>query len=266
MEQVSIKVENSIAVITLTPPELYMNRFTVDELAVAVAQVETDESVRVVILTGGNKDYFIRHYDVRELAKIAPYFIEKAPYDAADTVGERDLDIIFNRIAASPKPYIAAINGNAMGGGFETALACDFRVAQKGDYSLGQPEVNIGILPGADGTQRLARLIGASKALDLCLTGRTVDPDEALALGMVDRLADSALDGALALAQQISIKPPKAVAHIKKLIRFSVEKSLSDGLRDERTLFRDLMITEDANRLMAEMNNRNQDIREMSQE
>jgi enoyl-CoA hydratase len=266
LQQIDIEIKASgIAVITMTPPKLFMNRFTVEELGQAISQVEANDNVRVVILTGGNKDYFIRHYDVRELEKFSAVLSTDDSFDVSrDQVQERDLDLIFNRMATSSRPYIAAINGNAMGGGFETALACDFRVAQAGDYSLGQPEINIGILPGAGGTQRLARLIGASKALDLCLTGRTVRPDEALSLGMVDRIAENALEGALALAAILAAKPKLAVAHIKNLLRHSVEKPLADALADERTLFRDLITDPDAIALMTEMNDADKDIREMS--
>jgi enoyl-CoA hydratase len=148
---------------------------------------------------------------------------------------------------------IAAINGTAMGGGFEFSMACDIRLAERGPYWLGQPEINIGILAGAGGTQRLVRLVGEARALELSLTGRTMSPDEAASLGMVHAAVDGpVLDHALALAGRLAAQPPRAVAHIKRLVRSATETPLSQGLASERTLFMDLAVSDDGHRLMGE--------------
>jgi enoyl-CoA hydratase len=162
-----------------------------------------------------------------------------------------------------PKPVIAAINGSAMGGGFELTLACDIRIAEEGDYSLGLPEINVGILPGAGGTQRLPRLIGTARALELMLRGRTVAPAAALALGIVHEIAPAGqcVERAVAIAAEIASKPPLAVAHIKKLARSAVSTPLEDGLALERTLFLDLLVSAAALDLMTRMNQGTNDIR-----
>jgi enoyl-CoA hydratase len=162
-----------------------------------------------------------------------------------------------------PKPVIAAVNGLAMGGGFELTLACDFRVAEEGDYEMGLPEVNIGILPGAGGTQKLARLVGLARALEMTMRGRTVSPREAHELGIVQELAPAgaALSRATEIAQELAAKPPKSVAHIKRLVRASVETPLAEGLALERTLFLDTLVSDDGLNLMAKMNAEGLDIR-----
>ncbi len=266
MKQISIEIQGRVGVVTMTPPELYMNAETVTELAAAVKQVERDPAVGAVLLTGGNADYFIRHYDVRELETYAKILRKHGPNDPLKPVlEENETTLLFRRISHSPKPFVAAINGHAMGGGFELALACDLRIAQAGDYQLGQPEVNIGILPGAGGTQRLARVVGSARALELTLTGRTVGPEEALVLGMVHEVAPApVLERALAVARTLAAKPPKALAHIKRLVRHETERPLDDGLLQERTLFRDLLVSDDAVALMGEMNRDGRAIQEMS--
>ena len=168
---------------------------------------------------------------------------------------------MLRRLEALDKLSIAAINGTCMGGGFEFALACDLRIAAAGDYPIGLPEINIGLLPGAGGTQKLARLIGQARALELLLRGRTVAPPEALAFGMVHEVVEEALPRALAVAQEIAGKSPPAVAHIKSLLRASREMSLADGQALERTLFLDLLTSDKAVELMNRMLRDEADIR-----
>jgi enoyl-CoA hydratase len=162
-----------------------------------------------------------------------------------------------------PKPVIAAINGLAMGGGFELTLACDLRIAEEGDYEVGLPEVKVGILPGAGGTQKLARLVGMPRALEMTLRGRTVSPAEALALGIVHEVvpAGTSVARAQEVAAEIATRSPKAVAHIKRLVRMTPETPLADGLALERTLFLDLLVSDDALDLMSRMNAGDLDIR-----
>jgi enoyl-CoA hydratase/carnithine racemase len=152
------------------------------------------------------------------------------------------------KMAKASKIFIAVINGHAMGGGLEIALACDIRFAGDGKYFLGLPEAKLGLLPGNGGTQRLARLIGAGKALELMLYGETVGPQQALELGIVNKvfpqetLLEEAKKAALTLANGATL----AQAYIKRCVYEGIEKSLADGLRFERDLVSDLFTTEDA--------------------
>ena len=265
MPQVAIEHEGTVAVVTITnPPRGYMDAQTVPELQAAMDSLGDDESVRAVVITGGLPGVFIRHYSVVVLGALSKTLREHGTtVDIEQRLPERDIDGLFRRIETMPKPVIAAINGLAMGGGFELTLACDIRVAEEGDYEIGLPEVNIGILPGAGGTQKLGRLVGAGRALEMTLRGRTVSPKEAFELGIVQELAPAgaALTHAVSLAQELATKPPRAMAHIKRLVRGAPETPLDEGLALERTLFLDLMTTDDAHRLMAKMNDEDLDIR-----
>jgi enoyl-CoA hydratase len=267
MPQVRIEREGPVATITITnPPMGYMDAATVPELDAATAELEADTAIRAVVITGGLPGVFIRHYSVHELEQLSRNLrAAGVQVDPSRTVPERDLDRVFRRIESMPKPVIAAINGLAMGGGFELTLACDVRIAEEGDYELGLPEVKVGILPGAGGTQKLARLVGMARALEMTLRGRTVSPAEAHALGIVQELAPAG--GALARARQIAAeianRPPRAVGHIKRLVRITPETPLAEGLALERTLFLDLLVSDEALELMGRMNAGDLDIREV---
>lgn len=266
MPQLTVERRGAVALCTITnPPHGYMDAATVPELDAATREFESDPAVRAVVFTGGLPGVFIRHYSVHELAGLSGQLRARAlAVDPARPVPERDLDHVFRRIETMPKPVIAAMNGTTMGGGFEFSLACDIRVAEEGPYSIGLPEINVGILPGAGGTQKLARLVGTARALEMILRGRTVTPGEALALGMVHEVAPpgKALERALALAEEMAGKSPAAVAHIKKLVRMATTTPLEEGLALERTLFLDLLVSDEALRLMTEMNEGRRDIRD----
>ncbi len=265
MSQVSVERRGAVAICTITnPPQGYMDRETVPELDAVTLELEADASVRAVVITGGVPGVFVRHYSVHELEALSKQLrASGVKVDTSQRIPERDLDRVFRRIETMPKPVIAALNGTAMGGGFELSLACDIRIAEPGDYWFGLPEVNVGILPGAGGTQKLARLVGTARALEMTLRGRTVGPDEALALGIVAELAPAggALNRAVAIAEEIAAKPPLAVAHIKRLVRSATATPLDEGLGLERTLFLNLLVSDDALTLMNRMNEGSQDIR-----
>lgn len=267
MSQLRIERAGPVATITITnPPMGYMDAATVPELDAATAELEADGAIRAIVITGGLPGVFIRHYSVRELEQLSVNLrAAGVQVDPSRTLPERDLDRVFRRLETMPKPVIAAINGLAMGGGFELALACDLRVAEEGDYELGLPEVRLGILPGAGGTQKLARLTGMARALEMTLRGRTISPAEAHALGIVQELAPAggALSRALEIAAELSLRPPRAVAHIKRLVRMAPETPLADGLALERTLFLDLLVSDDALQLMNRMNAGDLDIRDV---
>ncbi len=143
---------------------------------------------------------------------------------------------------------VAAINGSTMGGGLELALGCDFRLQRNGPYRLGLPETGVGILPGGGGTQRLARLLGTARALDLILLGQTFSPSEALDYGIVSRLYPNTTfqDSVSEFCDQLAARAPRALAHAKRAIRDGMTMSLEDGLKREAQLFGELLRTEDA--------------------
>lgn len=265
MAQLSVEREGAVAVVTITnPPMGYMDAGTVPELDAVTRELETDDGVRAVVLTGGLPGVFIRHYSVVELEGLSRRLREQGvKVDIESRVPERDLDVVFRRIETMPKPVIAAINGLAMGGGFELTLACDIRVAEEGDYEVGLPEIKIGILPGAGGTQKLARLVGMPRALEMAMRGRTVSPKEAFDLGIVQELTPpgAALTRAKAMADEMSRLPARAAGHIKRLVRGTPETPLAEGLALERTLFLDLLVSDEGLERMSKMNAENLDIR-----
>jgi enoyl-CoA hydratase len=158
-----------------------------------------------------------------------------------------------DRIEASSLIFMAALNGVAMGGGFELALACDLRVVQEGPYELGLPELNLGLLPGAGGTQALARLLGVSATLQLLLTARVLSPQELVELRLAGACVPDALAQARAWAAQLEAVPARACAHIKRLVRSAGSWDVEQGRAAERTLFCDCMVDPAALPLMADV-------------
>jgi enoyl-CoA hydratase len=233
-----------------------MNARMVEEMHAVVDEISGDEAVRALVFTGGADGIFITHYDVGELSAISD--VVRAQPSAAPPSAPADrpapelhpLDRLSLKLRDLPQPVIAAINGTAMGGGCELTLACDFRIMARG-YQIGLPEVRVGILPGAGGTQRMPRLIGAAKALELLLLGNTVDADEAARLGIVHRAVDQgrALDEALALARELASRPRTSIAEIKRCIYYSTEHAIEDGLRYEAAAFMRTMRSDDASSL-----------------
>jgi enoyl-CoA hydratase/carnithine racemase len=210
--------------------------FAATEAAIA------DPAARCIIFTGGLPDIFIRHYDVGELVVLGDALADAAsrppapppPSDgrpAAGFLGLTDL------VAGCGKPVIAAINGLCMGGGFELTLACDLRIAGKTVPSIGLPETRVGIFPGGGGTQRLPRVIGEAKALEMILRGVVVNAEQALELGLVHEIADNPLARALEIAAEFAARPPEGLAHAKRLTRAALDRPLSEGLADERRSF-----------------------------
>jgi len=264
MPQLTATRADGVAVVRIAnPPHGFMDQATVAELDALTGSLERDSDLRVVVFAGGLPGVFIRHYSVVELERLARDLKARGKtFDPARPAPERILDRVMRRMEHGHLVTIAAIDGHAMGGGFEFALACDLRIAGQGDYAIGLPEVNLGILPGAGGTQKLARLVGQARALELALRGRTVGPAEAARLGLVHELAaEGALPRAEAIAREIAAKPALALRHIKRLIRGAADSALDEGLALERTLFLDLLVREEAIRRMARMNAEDRDIR-----
>jgi enoyl-CoA hydratase len=260
LDYAQLQIERHGPVILCTfvnPPHGYMDRVTVEELDSFTAEVEGGAGSRAIVFRGGVPGVFIQHYSVHELAALAERLRERnVSVDPGDPAPPRQIDAVFRRLGAMPQVTIAAINGNAMGGGFEFCLACDLRVAEEGDYLLGLPEVNIGILPGAGGTQRLPRLAGTARALEMILLGRVIGPREAHAYGIVHDLAapGRAVERALAMAERIAAQPARAVAHCKRLVRDALDTPVEQGLAVERTLFLDLLVSDEAVDRMSAMN------------
>lgn len=249
MSLVSHEVEGGVATVTFhNPPRGYMNAAQVEELDKIVDALAVDDKVRVVVFTGGVPGVFIRHYDVAEILTVADIIRKSGRKDAELMEGAKAgnaVSHLFDKVDRLPKPTIAAINGFAQGGGFEFALCCDLRVAERGDYRIGLPETNIGIFPGAGGTERLPRLIGEAKALELILRGRTVGPDEALTLGMVHEVTGSALARAMELAGEFLAKPAQGLAEAKALVKSAADKSLADACATGRGRFSVLIARDD---------------------
>jgi enoyl-CoA hydratase len=209
---------------------------------------------RVVILTGRDPGVFVRHYDVAVLHQRAQAMATRGKAFSIDRpVPQGGVHRCIDRIEASSLIFIAAINGVAMGGGFELALACDLRVVQEGPHELGLPELNLGLLPGAGGTQALARLLGVSATLQLLLTARVLSPRELAELRLAGACVADALAQARAWAAQLEAVPARACAHIKRLVRSAGSWDVEQGRAAERTLFCDCMVDPAALPLMADV-------------
>ena len=252
MPQLSLDLTDAVATITITtPPLATMDPGTVQEIADLLPRLR-EPDIRAVIFTGGIEGFFIRHYSVVELDRSAQ---GEAPTQPRRPVNLHDLLLEIENL---PKPVITALNGTAMGGGWEFAMSTDIRVAKDGPYRFGLPEVSVGILPGAGGTQRLTALVGRNRAIEMMLRARTVPPAEALALGMIEELVpadtrETALDRAQSIAREIAQRSPLAVAHIKRLAREAVSPVSRDMFRLEAQLFAELMKSPEAKALLAQV-------------
>lgn len=253
--RVALSRQGGTAVLRLSnPPHGFMDEAMETELAQALDQLDAWPEGRVVVVTGGEPGMFVRHYDVAILHRRAQGMLARGKTFSVDRpVPQGGIHRCIQRIDASPLVFIAAINGVAMGGGFELALGCDIRLAQSGDYQLGLPELNLGLLPGAGGTQAMAALLGTGQALFHLLTAKVFNPQELLALGLVSGCSQDVLADALRLAQQIEAVPARACANIKRLVRNAPRWGRDEGLAAERTLFCDCMVDPQAQPLMADV-------------
>ena len=236
---VSFSADDGVGTITLDkPPANSYDLEYVQEFGTAVDEASGDDEVAVVLVRSASEKFFCAGADIKA-------FLE-GPH-------ERNMEMIgtshraLASIARIPKIFIAEINGHALGGGLEIPLACDLRFAAEGDYRLGTPEATLGLLPGNGGTQRLPRLIGRSRALDLMITGRTVTPSEALELGIVDALfpADELHERTLDYARKLASGATKAIGNIKLAVTQGIDDGLERGLARERELVEELFLSED---------------------
>jgi enoyl-CoA hydratase/carnithine racemase len=226
-----VEPRDTVAMATFRrPPRNLMTFAAMGELADVLGDLATNADIKIVVLTGGVTGYFVAHADVEDLAKLG----RGEPVEGDPRSWHRALD----RIESMDQPVVAAINGQAWGGGCEIALACTLRVAASSAH-LGQPEVNVGIIPGAGGTQRLPRLVGPGRAAELILSGRIVGADEALAIGLVEAVLpdDGFLDRVIEWLQPMAAKPRHALVAAKRAMVDGFRLPFDDGLRLEGRLF-----------------------------
>ena len=237
-ETITIEKRGAVAVLTINRPDKLnaLNMKVHEEGVAALDELKADDSVRVVVLTGAGEKAFIAGADISE-------FVEATPVSQRDLFHERTL---FNTIDSFPKPVIAMINGFCLGGGNELALACDIRIAsEKSRFS--QPEINLGIMCGGGGTQRLARLIGEGRAMEMCLSGDMIDAETAYRFGLLNHVfpAEQLEDETMKLAGKIAEKAPIALQLTKEAVKFASRSNLDEGLRREVDLFAICFSTED---------------------
>jgi enoyl-CoA hydratase/carnithine racemase len=236
-EFVRVELTDQVATIRLDRPKMNaLNAQLQSEIAAAAAQVSGDDAVHAVIIYGGER-LFAAGADIKEMAPLG--YVDMAARSVA-------LQSSFTAVASIPKPVIAAVTGYALGGGLELALCADFRVLGE-SAKVGQPEILLGVIPGAGGTQRLPRLIGPAKAKDLIFSGRHVDAAEALAIGLADKVVPDAEVYAAAqeLAAQYAAGPALALRAAKQAIDKGLEVDLATGLEIERLQFSALFATQD---------------------
>ena len=239
-EHLLIDREENIAVLTINRPDKYnaLNDDVVAEIGGAMDELAADDEVRAIVITGAGEKAFVSGADVGMLRDL-----ETTAAAAANSRRGHAMTLKIERI---PKPVIAAINGYALGGGLELAMACDIRIASD-TARMGQPEINLGISPGYGGTQRLPRLVGKGMAKLMILTGDMIDSQEALRIGLVEKVVPLAelMDEAKSLAKKLATKPPLTLAACKEAIDLGLEVDLERGLSIESLEFSALNATED---------------------
>jgi enoyl-CoA hydratase/carnithine racemase len=231
--------DGAVAILTINRPQVLnaLNSQTLDELRRAILDLKQDDSVRVVILTGAGEKAFVAGADINELAV-------QTPTSGREHVlaGQHVFDLVENM----GKPVIAAINGYALGGGCELAMACTLRLAAD-TAKVGQPEISLGLIPGYAGTQRLPRLVGKGRAMELILTGTPIGADDALRIGLVNRVVPAAelMASARALAQQLARSAPIAMRYIINAVNKGIEMPFAEASQYEATLFGLVASTDD---------------------
>lgn len=239
-ENLIVAVKEGIATITFNRPKALnaLNHALLDELSCALDTVAGDENIRVLVLTGAGDRAFMAGADIKELAGMntlqAKHFAQRG-------------QTVINKIVELPIPAIAAVNGYALGGGLEMALACDFIYASE-SATLGLPEITLGLIPGFGGTQRLARLIGPNRAKEMIFSGRTVSADEARNMGLVNRVdpPDTLSASVMKTAQAMAAKGRISIRAAKEAINGGLDTSLETGLKIEQDAFAICMASEDA--------------------
>jgi enoyl-CoA hydratase len=239
-ETLRLDRQGRVAIITINRPDKRnaLNIKTREEGAALLDQLREDDSVGVVVFTGAGDKAFVAGADIGE-------FAGRTAITQREVMTSRSL---FTAIDTFPKPVIAMINGYCLGGGCELALACDIRIASE-NASFGQPEINLGIIPGGGGTQRLPRLVGEGKAMEMILTGEIIDARTAFTIGLVNHVvpADQLQAKTLEMANRIAEKSPIALQLAKEAVKLASKSNLDEGLRREVDLFALCFSTEDKN-------------------
>jgi len=239
---VLVEKQKAVGIVTFNRPERLnaLNPELLKTLAEVLETLNGDPAIRVIVLTGGPK-VFAAGADIEAMAKASPVDIYL-----------RNTRALWQRIWSLDKPMVAAVNGVAFGGGCELAMSCDLIVAGESSR-FGQPEIKLGIMPGAGGTQRLARAVGPYRAMELVLTGEPISAAEALAAGLVNRVVPDArvLEAAMELAKRIAERPQVAVRLARQALRYGMERTLLEGMDLERRNYRMLYGTEDQKEGMA---------------
>lgn len=235
-ENIVVSKEGNVGVVRLNRPKVLnaLNSELMVELVNALEELDRDQEVRVIILTGG-ESVFAAGADLSEMAQASP----------VDLILNRRFEL-WDRIRKITKPLVAAVSGYCLGGGNELAMNCDIIIASE-TATFGQPEVNVGIMPGAGGTQRLTRAVGKYKAMEMILTGKSISAEEAYRIGLVNHVvpAESVMDEARKVANEIASKPTISVRAAKEAILKAQDTSIDVGLEFERKAFYMLFATED---------------------
>lgn len=236
-QTIAVSREDATGIITLNRPEALnaLNSRMVTELVDALNGFEKDEAVRCVLITGSERA-FSTGADIKEMSGVT----------AVDMVKSNHFFPLWDRVGRYPKPIVAALSGFVLGGGLELAMSCDVIIASE-TTQLGQPEIDIGVMPGGGGTQRLAKAVGKYKAMEMILTGKRIGAEEARTLGLVSRVVpkEAYLDEAKKVAREISAKSPIALKLAKLAVNRAFELGLSEGLEFEREVFYLLFASED---------------------
>lgn len=236
-ETLLIEIEDQVGIITLNRPDARnaLNNQLMEELTRALDDFEADDDIGCIVITGSGKA-FAAGADIKEMQAL----------DYMTAYQENFITRNWERVTRCRKPVIAAVAGYALGGGCELAMMCDFILAAE-NAKFGQPEINIGVMPGAGGTQRLTRFVGKSKAMEMCLTGRMMTAEEAERCGLVSRVVatDALLDEAKKAAKAISLKSRPVAMLTKECVNAAYETMLAQGVQFERRVFHSLFATED---------------------
>ena len=248
------------------PPTHTLTSSGVSEIHSFLDIVEKRDDLRVLAFTGEGKGVFIKHYEVGELANTAEKNLETKE-DQQDPKKLHAFHTMLLRLRDLDPIVIAGINGNTAGGGCEFSLGCDLRIMSEGNFLIGLPETSVGILPGGGGTQRLSRLIGSSRALDLILHAKLLSPKEAYTLGIINELVseDSFNQELIAYCEDLSNRAPIALQQVKKIIHQGLEMSLEESLLIEQKAFNVTMNSKDAARAMRSLLNSQENIEEVSE-